>query len=115
MVFSGIPFLYFFLPPLLLLYFLSPNKWKNTVLLLFSMVFYAAGEPRYIFLMLCSILSAYLFGLGMDKVNQHRKLLLFVSVLVLLAPLLYYKYSVFFIENINSIFSAAVINLICIF
>ena len=107
MVFSGIPFLYFFLPPLLLLYFISPGKLKNAVLLLFSLIFYAAGEPRYIFLMLLSILSAYLFARLIDGLQKKRGLLLFLAVLFALAPLLYYKYSVFFIENVNTIFGVS--------
>lgn len=108
MVFSSVPFLYFFLPPLLLLYFISPEKLRNTVLLIFSLIFYAAGEPRYIYLMLLSILSAYIFALIIDKVKKYRRLLLFLSVGISALPLLYYKYSVFFIENVNSIFGLSV-------
>ncbi len=103
MVFSGIPFLYFFLPPLLLLYFAAPHRLKNTVLLIFSLIFYATGEPRYILLMVLSIFSAYLFALWIDK--THRRLPLVLSVICSLAPLLYYKYSAFAVENINHAFS----------
>ncbi len=114
MVFSGIPFLYFFLPPLLALYFLIPGhrplgmKLKNVVLLVFSLAFYAAGEPKYIWLMLGSILAAYVFALAMDKVEKHRKLLLFAAVTVGLLPLIYYKYAGFFVTNANNIFGASI-------
>lgn len=125
MVFSGIPFLYFYLPLLLLLYFLSPRRLKNAVLLLFSLLFYRIGEPRHLFLMLFSILSAYLFALWMEKRsggpseesgaavagNRRRvagqRLLLFFSVLFSLLPLLYYKYFGFAVENLNALFGAS--------
>ena len=87
MVFSGIPFLYFFLPPLLALYFLIPGRFvlgmklKNILLLVFSLVFYAAGEPRYIWLMLGVILAAYGMALGIDRLQKGRGVLLFFSVL----------------------------------
>ena len=55
MLFSGIPFLYCFLPLVVLVYFLVPRGLKNTVLLLFSLVFYGWGEPKYVFLMLTTI------------------------------------------------------------
>ena len=62
MLFSGIPFLYFFLPCVLLAYFCTPSRWKNAVLLLFSLLFYAWGEPRFVLLMVLPIGQGYLFG-----------------------------------------------------
>ncbi|MBE6616200.1 MAG: MBOAT family protein [Ruminococcaceae bacterium] len=114
MVFSGIPFLYFFLPPLLGLYFLIPGKFswgirvKNLLLLVFSLVFYAAGEPKYIWLMLGSILAAYVFALLIDRVSKGRGILLAVSIGISLIPLLFYKYAGFFTENINAIFGTSI-------
>ena len=65
MLFSSIPFLYYFLPLTLLCYFLAPRRAKNAVLLLFSLVFYAWGEPRWILLLLASILVTWLLGRAM--------------------------------------------------
>jgi len=107
MVFSGIPFLYFFLPPLLGLYFILPGKLKNAVLLVFSLIFYAAGEPRYIFLMLLVIAAIYLFALAIDKMKKGRGWFLFISIAISLLPLLYYKYAGFFAENINAFLGTA--------
>ena len=114
MVFSGIPFLFFFLPPLLALYFLIPGhlsvgiKLKNAVLLVFSMVFYAAGEPKYIWLMLGVILVAYVMALGIDRMQKGRGIFLAVSLVVSFLPLLYYKYAGFFAENVNAILGTSV-------
>ena len=72
MLFSSIPFLYYFLPAVVLLYFLVPFKLKNTVLLLFSLVFYAWGEPKYVFLMIATILIFYFCGLAIDKCTQRN-------------------------------------------
>ena len=55
MLFSSIPFLFYFLPPVLLLYFLTPDRWKNLTLLLSSLVFYGWGEPRFLLFMLAAI------------------------------------------------------------
>ncbi|MBR5868378.1 MAG: MBOAT family protein [Clostridia bacterium] len=105
MLFSGIPFLYYFLPSVLILYFLAPRKLKNGVLLLFSLVFYAWGEPIYVVLMVLSILQGYLFGLliGRDRVKNPRrtKIWLWSSVLFSLGMLGYFKYADFFLSNFN--------------
>ncbi|MBQ3592382.1 MAG: MBOAT family protein, partial [Clostridia bacterium] len=83
-------------------------KLKNLVLLVFSMVFYAAGEPKYIFLMLGVIGMAYVLALGIDRIRKGRGILLTISIAVSLLPLLYYKYAGFFAENVNSLFGASV-------
>ena len=67
MLFSSIPFLYYFLPAVLILYFLAPRVLKNTVLLLSSLVFYGWGEPKLLFLMLFTIVMFYGCGLAMGK------------------------------------------------
>ena len=62
MLFSSLPFLYFFLPITLFLYFLAPKGWQNAVLLLCSLIFYAWGEPRFVLVMMGSILVGYAAG-----------------------------------------------------
>ena len=103
MVFSGIPFLFYFYPAVLILYFLSPRKIKNYVLLVSSLFFYAWGEPKYVFLMTASILLAYIFALLIEKHRSRRisKLWLTLSLLSGFGFLAYFKYADFFIENIN--------------
>ncbi len=104
MVFSGIPFLYFFLPILLLVYFISPDKMKNPVLLLFSLIFYASGEPKNIIVMLVTVLIAYCAALWFSKLSgTGRKAVFAVSVILSLLPLLYFKYSDFLIINVNTV------------
>ena len=86
MVFSSIPFLFYFLPLCLILYYLVPFRWKNYVLLAFSLLFYAWGEPVYILLMIFETLSDYTLGRVMDRADQRpaiRRLCLMVCVLFL--------------------------------
>ena len=105
MLFSGIPFLYYFLPAVLLLYFAVPHRLKNPILLIFSLIFYGWGEPRYILLMLISILSGYAFALAIEKKRNtlSGKILTFISIGISLSFLLVFKYADFIIENINAI------------
>lgn len=103
MVFSSLVFLFVFLPLVLLLYFIVPFKFKNIVLLVFSLFFYAWGEPVYIFLMLISIVVNYVLGIWVEK---KRKLpILWIGIAINLLILGYYKYYGFLIELINDIFS----------
>ena len=67
MLFSSIPFLFYFLPLVLILYFLVPFRFKNGVLLLFSLIFYAWGEPKYVVLMIFTILLFYGCGLAIER------------------------------------------------
>ena len=105
MLFSGIPFLFYFLPCVLLLYFLAPNKLKNAVLLLTSLVFYGWGEPKFLILMIASILIGYVSGLLIEAFSQKKakKIILFFNVAVDLAFLGVFKYADFFIENFNAV------------
>jgi len=103
MVFSGIPFLFYFLPLLLPCYFLVPRPAKNIVLLLFSLIFYAVGEPVYILLMLFSITQSYLLVNLSEKDVPRRKLWFVVTVILSVLPLLWYKYAGFFAANLNLI------------
>jgi alginate O-acetyltransferase complex protein AlgI len=105
MLFSSIPFLFYFLPAVLILYFLAPNKLKNAVLLLFSLVFYAWGEPKYVVLMLASITLGYLFGLAIDRAKQQRwkRVWMTASCVTLLGLLGWFKYADFVVGNVNSL------------
>ena len=94
------------MPAVLILYFISPKKLKNAVLLLSSLFFYAWGEPKYVVLMIVSILSGYVFGLLIEKSRENKSLRLtfcFVSVAISLPFLLYFKYADFFIENFGRV------------
>ena len=104
MLFSSIPFLYFFLPCVLVLYFAVPRCLKNAVLLLVSLFFYAWGEPKYVLLMAATIAIGYVTGLLIEKFRGKAlsKLFLGVSVAVDLGFLAYFKYADFFIENFNA-------------
>ena len=105
MLFSGLPFLYCFLPAVLMVYYLAPRGWKNAVLLLFSLAFYAWGEPKYVLLMLVTILVFYLCGLAIDRGrNQSRKrLFLMLSILFGLGALGVFKYADFFIDSFSAV------------
>ena len=102
MLFSGIPFLFYFLPPVIILYFLLPDRWKNGLLLLASLVFYAWGEPKYVVLMIFSILAYYLFGLAIEK-SSRKKLWLTASILTGAVLLGIFKYCDFFLDSFNRI------------
>lgn len=104
MLFSSIPFLYYFLPCVLILYFVVPKCLKNTVLLLSSLVFYAWGEPKYVLLMAVSITLGYVFGLLIEiwRGTKLSKLFLILSIVTSLGLLGYFKYADFFIANFNA-------------
>ena len=103
MLFSSVPFLFYFLPIVLILYFLAPKRAKNSVLLLSSLVFYGWGEPRYLPVMLGSILQGYVFGRLIERFRNTRRARLFLvlSVLLSLGTLAYFKYADFMIANLN--------------
>ncbi|MBR5314007.1 MAG: MBOAT family protein [Clostridia bacterium] len=105
MLFSSIPFLYYFLPCVLVLYFLVPRCLKNAVLVLSSLVFYGWGEPIYVVLMVVSITVGYISGLLIEKYrgNVISKIAMWTGVGISLAFLAYYKYANFFIENFNAV------------
>ena len=108
MVFSSIVFLFTFLPITLILYYISPRKMKNIVLLLISLIYYAWGEPVYVFLMMFTTVFDYLIGLLINKYRRNKiksKRIFIFAVLVNLGILGFFKYYGFVIENINSVFS----------
>ena len=109
MIFSSIPFLYYFLPVVLLVYGLTPREGKNAVLLLFSLVFYGWGEPKYLAVMLVCMALGYGFGLALGRAGRPgvRKALLAASVLSSLSFLVYFKYADFFLSNFNALTGAS--------
>ena len=108
MLFSSTTFIFMFLTLLLILYFPIKNiKYRNIILLIFSLIFYSWGEPKYIFLMLITVLIAYVFGLLIDKYRNDKKkskLFLVISVILILLNLFIFKYLDFSIGIINSVF-----------
>lgn len=112
MVFSSMTFLWIFLPLLLVIYFITKEKYRNIVLLIFSLIFYAWGEPKHIVLMLISIAINYVFGIILDKQEKKakRKVILIVALLFDLLILGYFKYFNFFSSNINRLIGTNVIH-----
>ena len=104
MLFSGIPFLFYFLPAVLIFYFLLPQKARNGCLLLFSLIFYAWGEPVYIFLMIASIVSGYFLARGIEKYRKSTigNICFFLAVAISLSALGFFKYFDFVTGSINS-------------
>ena len=107
MLFSSITFIYYFLPILLLVYFIVPKKYKNLVLLIFSLIFYFLGEPKYIVILILSCLLNYFFGKKVSA-DKNKKLWLIISVIYNVGQLLIFKYTDFFIENINNVFNSSI-------
>lgn len=106
MIFSSLFFLFVFLPATLLLYFITPRRCKNFVILICSLVFYAWGEPVYIFLMVFSIVFNYVMGIDIENNKDHpaaAKSNFIFAVVVNLAILGFFKYYGFLIENLNGI------------
>ena len=92
MVFSSTLFLFLFLPTLLFVYCIAPQKLKNPVLLLFSLLFYAWGEPKNVFLMMLSILINYVLGRLIERFSRWKKLFLILAALYNLGMLFVFKY-----------------------
>ena len=107
MVFSSILFILFFLPAFILTYYLVPKNLKNIVILVFSIVFYSWGGPRFIFVILgTTFLDFHLVKwMAQSKTERYRRMLLALSVSINLGLLCYFKYSNFFIENVNAFLS----------
>ena len=102
MIFSSIPFLYYFLPAVLAVYFLTPRRGKNAVLLLASLFFYGWGEPRLLWLMVFTIGVFYLCGLAIGRSETHKKAWLAVSVVIGVGLLGLFKYADFFLTSVNA-------------
>ncbi len=104
MLFSSVPFLFYFIPLVLIVYFLVPRSLKNLVLLVFSLGFYGWGEPKYVFLMIFTIALFYGCGLaiGYAETQKVKKFWLVVSIVISLALLAIFKYADFFISSFNA-------------
>ena len=111
MVFSSMTFIWIFLPILLFVYYISKEKYRNIILLIFSLIFYSWGEPKYIVLMLISILVNYIFGRILDKCNKkkNKTIVLIFSIIFNLGLLVYFKYFNFIATNIDNIIGNNVI------
>ena len=106
MLFTSISFLYYFLPIVIILYFIVPKKFKNFILFLSSIFFYFCGEPIYTFLMIGEIFIAYV---GARYLEKYRKKSILVSLLAIhIGALGLFKYSDFTINNINQIFGSKI-------
>ena len=105
MLFSSIPFLFYYLPAVLIVYFLVPRVLKNTVLLISSLIFYAWGEPKLVLLMIFTILVFYGCGLAMgcSKSRVWQKVWLIVSIVVSVGLLAVFKYADFFVDSFNAV------------
>ena len=103
MVFSSIPFLYYFLPAVLAVYFLTPRKGKNAVLLLASLIFYGWGELRLLPLMVFTIGLCYVCGLGIERSRNRKKRWLLASIVISVGLLGVFKYADFFIGSLNAV------------
>ena len=102
MLFSSIPFLYYFLPLVLIIYFAAPKSWRNGILLLSSLIFYGWGEPKYLILMVASIVAFYGFGLAIEH-GKRKKFWLTLSVVTGVALLGVFKYVGFFTGGLISL------------
>ena len=111
MVFSSLLFIFKFLPIALISYFITPRKYKNLILLLLSLFFYSWGEPKYFPIMISSIIVDYSISIIIDN-NRRNKILcrnlLLLSLTFNLGILFFFKYSNFFINNINNIFNVSI-------
>ncbi len=106
MVFSSILFLFKFLPIAFLIYYVTPKKLKNLVILIASLLFYAWGEPKYIVIMFASIFVDFIVGVMIEKNRDKKavtKIWLGVSICFNLGMLMFFKYTNFFIENFNAV------------
>ena len=103
MVFTSINFLYYFLPTVLILYFIVPKKYKNLLLLISSLLFYFYGEPKYIILMIIEIVLAYFEARLIEKYKSKEIFIFSIFIHILL--LCIFKYTNFLITNINGIFN----------
>lgn len=103
MVFSSILFICFFLPAVIITYLIANRSLKNPVLLLFSILFYAWGGPKFIFAILITTTIDYWMAYLMEKSVKHKKFFLIISLSLNLGLLFYFKYCNFFIDNVNAI------------
>ena len=106
MLFTSISFLYYFLPALIIIYFITPKKYKNIILLISSLLFYFYGEPKYVFLMIAEIIIAYIGAILIDKYKNQSKNILITTLFIHVFLLIIFKYTDFIIQTINDISNA---------
>ena len=106
MLFTSISFLYYFLPALIIIYFITPKKYKNIILLIASLLFYFYGEPKYVFLMIAEIVIAYTGAILIDKYKSQSKNILIITLFIHVFLLIIFKYTDFIIQTINDISNA---------
>lgn len=106
MLFTSISFLYYFLPALIIIYFITPKKYKNIILLIASLLFYFYGEPKYVFLMIVEIVIAYTGAILIDKYKSQSKNILIITLFIHVFLLIIFKYTDFIIQTINDISNA---------
>ena len=106
MLFTSISFLYYFLPALIIIYFITPKKYKNIILLIASLLFYFYGEPKYVFLMIAEIVIAYTGAILIDKYKNQSKNILIITLFIHVFLLIIFKYTDFIIQSINDISNA---------
>ena len=106
MLFTSISFLYYFLPALIIIYFITPKKYKNIILLIASLLFYFYGEPKYVFLMILEIIIAYISAILIDKYKNQSKNILIITLFIHVFLLIIFKYTDFIIQTINDISNA---------
>ena len=106
MLFTSISFLYYFLPALIIIYFITPKKYKNIILLIASLLFYFYGEPKYVFLMIAEIVIAYTGAILIDKYKNQSKNILIITLFIHVFLLIIFKYTNFIIQTINDISNA---------
>ena len=108
MIFSSLEFLFLYFTATIIIYFITPLKFRNVALLLVSLIFYGWGEPVYVFLMMFSILTDYICGWGVSKYKEQNKnniakRFVIASVIINLCVLGFFKYADFFINNLKLI------------
>ncbi len=112
MVFSSFTFLFIFLPLVLLTYFLAKKRQlRNIVLLVFSLIFYAWGEPVYVILMLLSIIVNYFIALKIERRKREKKKWMIIDVIFNLGIIGFFKYGNFMIQNINTVFHSNIVEM----
>lgn len=110
MLFSSVTFLFYFLPLVIIVYYICPTKYKNYILLLASLIFYSWGGILYLPLLLISITVNFIFGLKIDKYRETKiqKNILILSIIFNVLFLGVFKYSNFLVDNMNSLFSLSI-------
>jgi len=108
MVFSSTLFLLYFLPVFLLIYHIVPKSWKNYVILVSSIIFYAWGAPKFLFVILLATIITFYFvrAISVSEIKNKKRVLAFISILVNLGLLAYFKYANFFVDSVNFLISS---------